>query len=181
MAETALDARGASPKLAHHDTYDDATIRGVLSKVRTIAMVGASGDWKRPSYFAMKYLQKKGFRIIPVNPTRAGDTILGETVYGALADIPDRVDMVDIFRNAAAADAIVDEAIACIDAKGIAVIWMQLGVRNDAAAARAEAAGLTVIMNRCPKIEYGRLSGELSWGGVNSGIISSRPMKAPRS
>jgi predicted CoA-binding protein len=128
----------------------------------------------------MKYLQKKGYRVIPVNPTRAGDEILGETVYASLADIPDRFEMVDIFRSSEAAAGIVDEAIACMAEKGIKYIWMQLGIRNDAAAARAEAAGLSVIMNRCPKIEYGRLSGELGWGGINTGIITSKPLRGPR-
>ena len=133
-------------------------------------MVGASPNWNRPSFFAMKYLQNKGYRVIPVNPVAAGQEILGEKVYASLKEVPEKVDMVDIFRNSAAAGPIVDEAIAI----GAPVVWMQLGVRNDAAAARAEAAGLTVVMNRCPKIEYGRLHGELSWGGINSGIISSK-------
>ncbi|MBI3708557.1 MAG: CoA-binding protein [Proteobacteria bacterium] len=139
-------------------------------------MVGTSTNWNRPSSFAMKYLQHKGYRVIPVNPNAAGETILGEKVYAALRDIPAHVDMVDIFRNSAAAGPIVDEAIAI----GAEIVWMQLGVRNDDAARRAESAGLTVIMNRCPKIEYGRLHGELSWGGINSGIISSKRMKPRR-
>jgi len=160
----------AEPYLPHHDAYEDDHIRGVLNRVKTIAMVGASANWNRPSYFAMKYLQGKGFRAIPVNPGMAGKEILGETVRASLADIPEPVDMVDVFRNAAAAEAIVDEAIAV----GAPVVWMQLGVRNDGAAARAEAAGLTVVMNRCPKIEYARLNGELSWHGFNSGVISSK-------
>ena len=154
--------------------YPDALIRKILGEVRTIAMVGASPNWVRPSYFAMKYLQEKGYRIIPVNPSAAGQTILGETVYPSLAAIPDRIDMVDIFRNSEAAGPIVDEAIAVARDKGIKVIWMQLGVRNDAAAARAERAGLTVIMNRCPKIEYGRMFHELAWSGVNTRVISAR-------
>ena len=154
--------------------YSDAHVRGILARVRTMAMVGASANWNRPSYFAAKYLQIKGYRVIPVNPGQAGKDILGEQVYARLSDIPDRFDMVDIFRRAEEADAIVDEAIAIAPEKGIQVIWMQLGVQNDAAAARAEAAGLTVIMNRCPKIEWGRLNTELSWGGFNSGIITSR-------
>ncbi len=161
-----------------HDRYPDALLRGILGSCRTIAMVGTSANWVRPSYFAMKYLQSKGFRIIPVNPGEAGEEILGEKVYSSLEDIPDRFDMVDIFRNSEAAGPITDQAIAAAKEKGIKVVWMQLGVRNDAAAARAEAAGLSVIMNRCPKIEYGRLSGELSWGGVNSRIISSKRQRA---
>lgn len=157
--------------------YDDADITGILRAVRVIAMVGASANWVRPSNFAMKYLQGKGFRVIPVNPGAAGKEILGETVYASLADIEDHVDMVDIFRSSDAAGGIVDEAIAVKDTLGLSVIWMQLGIRNDAAAKRAEAAGLTVIMDRCPKIEYGRLFGELGWSGVNSGIISSKRPK----
>jgi predicted CoA-binding protein len=156
-----------------HDRYTDAYLRGVLASVRVIAMVGASPHWNRPSYFAMKYLQDKGYRVIPVNPRAQGETILGEKVYGALAEIPDKIDMVDVFRNSDAAGPIVDEAIAV----GAKVVWMQLGVRNDAAAARAEAAGLTVVMNRCPKIEYSRLHGELAWSGVNTGIISSKRVR----
>ncbi len=158
----------------NHDAYSDDFIRGVLRRVRTIAMVGASPNWNRPSYFAMKYLQHKGYRVIPVNPAAAVQTILGEKAYASLRDIPDRVDMVDIFRNSEAAGPITDEAIVI----GAKVVWMQLGVRNDAAAKRAEAAGLTVVMNRCPKIEYGRLSGELSWSGINSGIISAKRRRA---
>ncbi len=154
--------------------YDDAHLRRILTGVRTIAMVGASPNWVRPSNFAMKYLQGKGFRVIPVNPGHAGKEILGETTYATLADIPDRFDMVDVFRASAQAGAIVDEAIALKDAKGIRVVWMQIGVRDDAAAARGEAAGLQVVMDRCPKIEFGRLFGELSWSGVNSRIVSSK-------
>ena len=153
-----------------HDSYSDAYLRSILREVRTIAMVGASPDWNRPSYFAMKYLQAKGYRVIPVNPRAAGQEILGERAYASLAEIPDPVDMVDVFRNSAAAGPIVDEAIPLRPK----VIWMQLGVRNDEAARRAEAAGIKVVMNRCPKIEYGRLHGELSWSGINSGIISSK-------
>jgi predicted CoA-binding protein len=161
------------PPAVDHDRYTDDYLRGVLKRVRVIAMVGASPHWNRPSYFAMKYLQDKGYRVIPVNPRAKGETILGEKVYGALAEIPDKVDMVDVFRNADAAGPLVDEAIAI----GGKVVWMQLGVRNDAAARRAEAAGLAVVMNRCPKIEYSRLHGELAWSGVNTGIISSKRRK----
>jgi O-acetylhomoserine (thiol)-lyase len=155
--------------------YSDAKIRSILQRVKTIAMVGASSNWNRPSYFVMKYLQGKGYRVIPVNPGIAGQTLLGEKVYASLIDIPEPVDMVDIFRTSDQVPPIVDEAIAI----GAKVVWMQLGIRNDQAAAKAEAAGLEVIMNRCPKIEFGRLGGELSWSGVNSGIIRNRPPQAP--
>ncbi len=159
-----------TPSLA----YSDALIRRILGETRTLAMAGASANWVRPSNFAMKYLQHKGFRVIPVNPGAAGEDVLGEKVYASLRDIPDRFEMVDIFRNSDAAGAIVDEAIEIAADKSVKVIWMQLGVRNDEAAARAEAAGLTVIMDRCPKIEFGRLHHELGWSGVNSGVISSK-------
>jgi predicted CoA-binding protein len=155
-------------------TYSNAKIRRILDQVSTIAMVGASPTWNRPSQFAMKYLQQKGYRVIPVNARAAGGEILGERVYGTLSEVPGPVDMVQIFRNSEAAGAITDEAIAVAREKGITVVWMQLTVRNDEAAARAEAAGLEVVMDRCPKIEYGRLNAELSWGGFNSEIISSR-------
>ena len=155
-------------------SYSNAYLLDILHDVRSIAMVGASPNWNRPSFFAMKYLQEKGYRVVPVNPRAAGEVILGETCYGGLSDVPDKVDMVDIFRSSEAAGEIVDEAIALKDKLGLRVIWMQLGVRNDAAAARAEAAGLTVVMDRCPKIEFGRLHSELSWGGFNSRIISSK-------
>src|SRR5271166_2966933 len=155
--------------------YSDAKIRSILERVKTIAMVGASPNWNRPSYFVMKYLQGKGYRVIPVNPAIAGKSLLGETAYASLRDIPEEVDMVDMFRVAEEAPGVVAEAIAI----GAKVVWMQLGIRNDEAAATAEAAGIEVIMNRCPKIEFGRLGGELSWSGVNSGIIRNRPPAAP--
>jgi predicted CoA-binding protein len=158
----------------NHDGYSDAYIASILQGVRTIAMVGASATTSRPSYFAMKYLLGKGYEVFPVNPSLAGQEILGRKVYAALADLSGPIDMVDIFRNSAAALEIVREAIGLKDKLGIKVVWMQLGVRNEAAAAEAEAAGLRVVMNRCPKIEYGRLSGEIGWAGVNSGTISSR-------
>jgi predicted CoA-binding protein len=158
----------------NHDHYDDAYLRCILADTRTIAMVGASAQWNRPSYFAMKYLKEKGYRVVPVNPGKAGESILGEHVYATLADVPAPIDMVDVFRSSEAAGGVADETIALAAEKGIRTLWMQLGVRNDAAAARAEAAGLRVVMNRCPKIEYGRLHAELGWGGFDSKIISSK-------
>ena len=160
--------------------YSDSLLRHILSTVRTIALAGASGDWKRPSFFAMKYLQRRGYRVIPVNPGRAGSEILGETVYASLADIPGEIDMVDVFRASDAALGVAEETVALKAEKNIKVLWLQLGVRNDAAAELAEAAGLQVIMDRCPKIEFARLSGELSWSGINTGIITSKVLKAPR-
>jgi predicted CoA-binding protein len=157
----------------NHDDYDDNYIRDVLRDAKIVAMVGASANWNRPSFFAMKYMQQKGFRVIPVNPGVAGQEILGETVAANLAEIEEPIDMVDIFRNSEAAGAITDEAIAA----GAKIVWMQLGVRNDEAAKRAEDAGLRVVMNRCPKIEYARLNGELSWHGINSHVISSKRRK----
>ncbi len=155
--------------------YPDAKLRAILERVKTIALVGASANWNRPSYFVMKYLQGKGYRVIPVNPGLAGQTLLGETVHAGLRDIPEPIDMVEIFRAAAQVGPIVDDAIAI----GAPVVWMQLGIRNDEAAAKAEAAGIEVIMNRCPKIEFGRLGGELSWSGVNGNIIRNRPPEPP--
>lgn len=154
------------------ETYSDDEIRRVMRECQTIAMVGASANWNRPSFFAMKYLQEKGYRVIPVNPKEAaaGTVILGEPAVAGLAGIDVPVDMVDCFRNSEAIPPIADEAIRI----GAKVLWLQLGVRNDEAAAKARAAGLTVIQNRCPKIEYGRLSGEIGWMGVNTGVISAR-------
>src|SRR5271167_4239751 len=155
--------------------YSDAQLRSILRRVKTIAMVGASSNWNRPSYFVMKYLQGKGYRVIPVNPGNAGKEQLGERIYASLRDIPHQIDMVDVFRASDSVGPIVDDAIAI----GAKVVWMQLGVRNDEAAARAETAGIEVIVNRCPKIEFGRLGGELSWSGVNSGIIRNRAAEPP--
>ena len=154
----------------NHDRYDDAYLRDILRGTKTIAMAGASPNWNRPSYFVMKYLQSVGFRVIPVNPVAAGLEILGEIALADLSDIQEPVDMVDVFRNSEAAGPIVDQAIAM----GAKSVWMQIGVRNDEAAARAEAAELKVVMNRCPKIEHARLSGQLGWSGVNTGIISAK-------
>jgi predicted CoA-binding protein len=156
----------------NHDSYPDSLIRGILNTVKSIAMVGVSPKDNRPSYFAFKYLLERGYRMFPVNPGQAGKELLGRKFYARLADIPEPVDMVDIFRASQYAPGVVDEALAL--APKPSVIWMQLGVRNDEAAAKAEAAGLKVIMNRCPKIEYGRLSSEIGWIGVNSRTLSSK-------
>ena len=156
----------------NHDSYSPDYIRDILQTVKTIALVGASANEVRPSYFVMKYLLDKGYEVIPVNPGLAGQQILGQRVYARLADIPMPIDMVDVFRNSEAAGPITDEALAL--ATPPKVIWMQLSVRNDQAAARAEAQGLRVVMNRCPKMEYGKLSGEWAWVGGDSGILSSK-------
>ena len=154
------------------DFYGDPYIRDILRTGKTIAMVGASTNWNRPSYFAMKYLQQKGFRVIPVNPRAAGETLLGETVRASLKDVGEDIDIVDIFRNSEAAGQVVDETLETHPE--CRTIWMQLGVCNRHAAEKAEAVGKCVIMNRCPKIEYARLSGELGWNGINSRVITSR-------
>ncbi len=156
----------------NHDSYPDSYIRGILNTVKTIAMVGASAKDNRPSYFAFKYLSERGYRMIPVNPGLAGKDLLAQRIYARLRDIPEPIDMVDVFRAAPYALPIVEEALTLTPKPQ--VIWMQLGVRNDAAAARAEALGVKVVMNRCPKIEYGRLSGEIGWTGVNSRVISAK-------
>jgi uncharacterized protein len=156
----------------NHDSYDSGYLQSILQKVKTIAMVGASNNQVRPSYIVMQYLLGKGFEVIPVNPGLASQSILGRKVYASLKEIPVAVDMVDIFRNSEAAGAITDEALS-LEPKP-KVIWMQISVRNDGAAARAEAQGVQVVMNRCPKMEYGKLSGEWTWVGGNSGLISSR-------
>ena len=156
----------------NHDAYDNAYIGGILNSVKTVAMVGASANDVRPSYFVLKYLLAKGFSVFPINPGHAGKEILGRMTYASLSDVPEPIDMVDVFRNAAAVPGIVDEVMKLDPLPK--VIWMQLGVRHDEAAARAEAAGIKVVMNRCPKIEYGKLSGEIGWTGVNSGVLSSK-------
>jgi uncharacterized protein len=155
-----------------HDHYPAEYIRSILNSVETIAMVGASAKQVRPSHLVMKYMLGKGYNVIPVNPGLAGKEILDQKVYAALKDIPVEIDMVDIFKNSEAAGAIVDEALALQPLPK--VIWMQLTVRNDGAALRAEAKGVLVVMNRCPKMEYGKLSGEWGWVGGASGILSSQ-------
>ena len=157
-----------------HDSYPDSYIAGILEEAKSFALVGASANTVRPSYFVLKYLLAKGYRVFPVNPGLAGGEILGQKVFASVAALEEPVDVVDVFRNSEAALGIVREALAQKDRLGIKVIWMQLGVRNDEAARLAEEAGLRVVMNRCPKIEYGRLSGEIAWAGVNSRTISSK-------
>ena len=156
----------------NHDSYSPDYIRSVLQEVKTVALVGASANTVRPSYFVMKYMMEKGYTVYPVNPGLAGQDLLGQKVYATLADIPVSIDMVDIFRNSDAALEVTREALKL--AVKPKVIWMQLSVRNDKAAELAEAAGLRVVMNRCPKMEYGKLSGEWGWVGGNSGVISSK-------
>jgi predicted CoA-binding protein len=160
-----------------HDNYPDSYIRGILNTVKTIAMVGISPKDVRPSYFAFKYLLERGYRMIPVNPGQVGGDILGQPVYGKLSEIPEPIDMVDVFRAPQYALAVVEEALALALAPRPQVIWMQLGIRNDEAARLAEANGLKVVMDRCPKIEYGRLSSEIGWMGVNTRVLTSKRAK----
>jgi predicted CoA-binding protein len=159
----------------NHDSYSDEFIRGILSETKTVALIGASTNPARASNIVLRYLLQKGYRVFPVNPGHAGQEILGCTVYARLADIPEPIDMVDIFRRLDAIPGIVDEVLALESRPK--VIWLQLGLRDDVQAARAEAVGIKVVMNRCAKIEYGRLCGEISWFGVNSRQISSRKPK----
>jgi len=154
--------------------YPDSLIKSILRSVKTIAMVGASGNDIRPSYFAMMYLLNKGYKIIPVNPSMVGKTILGQAVYASLKDVPAPVDMVDIFRESQFAPEIAREVVAEKDRLGIKVLWMQLGVISAEAEQIGKQAGLTVVMNRCPKIEHGRFSGEIGWMGVNRRVIDNR-------
>lgn len=157
--------------------HSDAELRAIFRATRTIAVVGVSPNPVRPSFYVARYLSLKGFRVIPVNPVHAGKTLLGETVHPDLGSIPAEVgeiQMVDTFRRSDQVGPIVDDALAHLMDRGLATVWMQIGVINEAAAGKAEAAGLTVVMNRCPKIEFQRLGGELRMGGFNTGIISSR-------
>lgn len=162
--------------MSGHEWYTDDFLRGVLQRVRSVAIVGFSSSPVKASYFVAKYLRDKGYTVYPVNPGIAGQEVLGLTVYANLKELPEAPDMVDIFRNAQAAAGVTGEAIAV----GAKVVWMQLGVRNDEAAARAEAAGLTVVMNRCPKIEYQRLYGEIGRIGVNSDVLVTKKQKLTR-
>jgi predicted CoA-binding protein len=161
----------------NHDSYADDTIREILNTVKTVAMVGASPQNVRPSYFVFKYLAERGYDMIPINPGQVGKSLLGKPFVASLADIDRPIDMIDIFRSADHVMPIVDAALTLDPLPK--VIWLQLGVRNDAAAAKAEAAGIKVIMNRCPKIEYARLSSEIQWMGVNSRTLSAKRAPIP--
>ncbi len=175
MTNTGTNIVTNTVNIVVHDEYDDTYIRSILSGVKTIAVVGASARNIRPSFFVVKYLLSKGYDVIPINPGMAGREICGVKTYKSLSDVDRPIDMVDIFRNSSTALPIVAEALNLSTLPK--VIWMQLTIRNDEAAAKAEAAGLQVVMNRCPKIEYARLCGEIGWAGVNSGVISSRKPK----
>ena len=153
-------------------TYSDQFLRGILQRTKVVAIVGVSANQVRPSYFVARYLKLRGFRVIPVNPGLAGQQLFGETVYPDLESVPDDIDMVDIFRRSDAVPAIVDEALARWP--NLKTIWMQIGVEHSEATAKAEARGVDVVQNRCPKIEYQRLYGELRMGGFNTGVISSK-------
>jgi len=173
---TAIPETAAQPALPPgHEDYTDEHLHGILRSVKTLAMVGASANWNRPSHFAMKYLQQKGYRVIPINPGQAGSEILGEPCYASLKEAaeavgPGKIDMVDVFRHPREAPALARQAVEI----GAKVFWMQITVISDEARAIAEGAGLTVIMNRCPKIEYQRLFGEIGRVGINSRVISSK-------
>ncbi|PZX42007.1 hypothetical protein LY56_02299 [Roseinatronobacter thiooxidans] len=151
---------------------DDATLKKILQRTKTVAVVGVSLNPVRPSYFVARYMKLKGFRVIPVNPGHAGAELLGETVRATLAECPPEVDMVDIFRRSEHVPPIVEEALAHLP--NLRTIWMQIGVQNPQAAAQAQARGVDVVQNLCPKMEYQRLFGELRMGGINTGILSSR-------
>jgi hypothetical protein len=161
----------------NHDSYPDAYIREILNGVKTIAMVGASPVNVRPSYFAFKYLHERGYDMIPINPGHVGKSLVGKPFVASLADIRRPIDMIDIFRSSQHIMPVVEEALKLSPLPK--VIWMQLGARDDAAAAKAEAAGIKVVMNRCPKIEYGRLSSEIAWMGVNSRTLSAKRAPMP--
>lgn len=161
----------------NHDSYADAYIRAILNSAKTVAMVGASPLNVRPSYFVFKYLTERGYDVIPINPGQVGNSLLGKPFVASLKDIDRPIDMVDVFRGSAHVMPVVDEVLALSPLPK--VIWMQIGVRNDEAAAKAEAAGIKVVMDRCPKIEYGRLSSEISWMGVNSRTLSAKRAPIP--
>ncbi|MEM8749756.1 MAG: CoA-binding protein [Pseudomonadota bacterium] len=158
-----------------HDHYSDAHLRGILKSVRSIAMIGASANTVRPSYFVAKYMTAKGYELFPINPGQAGNLIAGAMTYASLTDLPGPVDMIDIFRRSEALPGIVSEIMRMPELPK--VVWLQLGIRDDAIASALEMAGITVIQDRCPKIEYARLCGEIGWTGFNRKTISSRKPK----
>jgi predicted CoA-binding protein len=159
----------------NHDKYDDSYIRSILHDVKSVAIVGASPRDNRPSHFVVKYLAERGYKVFPINPGQNGGEIAGITAYAKLADVPEPIDMIDVFRSSDAVPGILEEALQLSTLPK--VFWMQLSVRNDEAAKRAEKAGMRVVMDRCPKIEYGRLSGEINWAGVNTRMLSSKRPK----
>lgn len=159
----------------NHDHYSDEYIRSILEDVKTIAVVGASSNTSRPSFFVTKYMISKGYEVFPVNPGQAGNKIADALCYSSIKDIPQPIHMIDVFRNSDAAYGVVEEALELSPLPK--VIWMQLEVRNDEAAKLAEDKGIQVVMNRCPKIEYARLCGEIGWAGVATGVISSKKIK----
>ena len=150
--------------------YEDHYIRSILDNTKTIAMIGLSSSWQRPSYFVAKYLLYRGYKVYPVNPREAGKKILNQKVYSSVSEINENIDMVDIFRKSNDVDLIIDDIIKIKPS----TIWMQIGVINFKAAKLAKKNKIDVVMNKCPKIEYGRLSGELSWAGINSGVFHNK-------
>ena len=156
--------------------YSDRLISSVLNKTKTIAMIGLSSSWNRPSYFVAKYLIDRGYKIYPVNPKESGNKILGQRVYSNISAIKDKIDMVDVFRKSSDIDNIIEDILAC----NPKFIWLQIGVINNKLAKISTNKNIPIIMNRCPKIEYSRLSGELGWGGINSGnIVNKRRIIKP--
>ena len=156
--------------------YSDRVISSVLYKTKTIAIIGLSSSWNRPSYFVAKYLIDRGYKIYPINPKEAGKKILGQKVYSNITEIKDKIDMVDVFRKSSDIDKIIEDILAC----NPQFIWLQIGVINNKLAKVAANKNIPIIMNRCPKIEYSRLSGELGWGGINSGnIVNKRRIIKP--
>lgn len=171
------DTSGAEPASQAAPSYPPDHLQTLLKAAKTIAVVGASANPLRPSWIVSRYLITRGYRVIPINPGSVGKDIVGAPFVASLAEIPsdrDPIDMITIFRNSEAAGAIVDEAIEALGSRGLKTIWMQIGVINHEAASRAEAAGYSVVMDRCPKIELSRFNGELGWGGFNTGVISSK-------
>jgi predicted CoA-binding protein len=156
----------------NHDKYDDSYIRGILHAVKSVAIVGASPKDNRPSHFVVKYLAERGYKVFPINPGQGDGEIGGIKAYAKLADVPEPIDMIDVFRSSDAVPGVLDEALQLSPRPK--VFWMQLGVRHEDSAKRAEEAGMQVVMDRCPKIEYGRMSGEINWAGVNTRKISSK-------